>query len=129
MGVIWMLGLVASPLAILALPAALLLGFAAGAVGMAATSFMRTPQDFDLINIIVLPMFLFSATFYPIETYPEAIRGIVALTPLYQGVALIRGFTVGVVGPEMLFHVAYLVVMGSIGLWITSRRLDRLLLK
>ena len=129
MGVIWMLGLVASPLAILALPAALLLGFAAGAVGMAATSFMRTPQDFDLINIIVLPMFLFSATFYPIETYPEAIRGIVALTPLYQGVALIRGFTVGVVGPDMLFHVAYLVVMGSIGLWVTSRRLDRLLLK
>ena len=82
-----------------------------------------------MINIVVLPMFLFSATFYPIETYPEAIRGIVALTPLYQGVALIRGLTVGVVGPEMLFHVAYLVVMGGIGLWITSRRLDRVLLK
>ena len=61
------LGLVTSPLAILALPAALLLGFAVGAVGMAATSFMRTPQDFDLINIVVLPMFLFSATFYPIR--------------------------------------------------------------
>ena len=72
------LGLVTSPLAILALPAALLLGFAVGAVGMAATSFMRTPQDFDLINIVVLPMFLFSATFYPIETYPDVVRGIVA---------------------------------------------------
>jgi lipooligosaccharide transport system permease protein len=129
MGVIWVLGLVASPWAILALPAALLLGFAAGAVGMAATSFMRTPQDFDLINIIILPMFLFSATFYPIETYPEAIRGIVAWTPLYQGVALIRGLTVGVVGPELLVHVAYLLVMGIVGLWITSRRLDRVLLK
>jgi lipooligosaccharide transport system permease protein len=129
LGVLAALGLVTSPLAILALPAALLLGFAAGAVGMAATSFMRTPQDFDLINIVVLPMFLFSATFYPIETYPEAIRGIVAWTPLYQGVALIRGLTVGVVGPEMLFHVAYLVVMGLIGLWVTSRRLDRVLLK
>lgn len=127
--VITLLGLVTSPLVILALPAALLLAFATGAVGMAATSFMRTPQDFDLINIIVLPMMLFSATFYPIETYPETIRGIVAWTPLYQGVALIRGLTVGVVGPEMLFHVAYLIVMGVIGLWITSRRLDRLLLK
>jgi len=129
LAVLAFMGLVTSPLAILALPAALLLGFAAGAVGMAATSFMRTRQDFDMINIVVLPMFLFSATFYPIETYPEAIRWIVALTPLYQGVALIRGLTVGVLGPEMLFHVAYLLVMGGIGLWITSRRLDRVLLK
>ena len=39
---------------------------------MAATSFMRTWQDFDLIQLVILPMFLFSATFYPIETYPEA---------------------------------------------------------
>jgi lipooligosaccharide transport system permease protein len=129
LGVLWALGVLASPLAILALPASLLLGFAMGAVGMAATSFMRSPQDFDLINVVIMPMFLFSATFFPIETYPEAIRGIVAWTPLYQGVALIRGLTVGVVGPEMLFHVAYLLVMGSIGLWITSRRLDRVLLK
>ena len=129
MAVISVLGLVTSPLAILAIPAALLLGFAAGAVGMAATSFMRTPQDFDLINVIVLPMFLFSATFYPIEAYPEAIRGIVSVTPLYQGVALIRGLTVGVIGPEMLFHAGYLLVMGFIGLWVTSRRLDRILLK
>ena len=58
---------------------------------MAATSFMRTPQDFDLINIVTLPMFLFSATFYPLSTYPPAIQAIVAWTPLYQGVALIRG--------------------------------------
>ncbi len=129
MAVISVLGLVTTPLAILAVPAALLLGFAAGTVGMAATSFMRTPQDFDLINVIILPMFLFSATFYPIETYPEAIRGIVSVTPLYQGVALIRGLTVGVLGPEMLFHVAYLLVMGFIGLWVTARRLDRILLK
>ncbi|MEO7663995.1 MAG: ABC transporter permease, partial [Candidatus Limnocylindrales bacterium] len=123
LAVLWVLGLLASPLALLALPAALLLGFAAGAVGMAATSFMRTPQDFDLINVIVMPMFLFSATFYPIETYPDVIRGIVAWTPLYQGVALIRGLTVGVVGPEMLVHVVYLLVMGIAGLWVTSRRL------
>ncbi len=126
--VISAMGLVTSPLAILAFPAALLLGFAIGGMGMAATSFMRTTQDFDAINVVVLPMFLFSATFFPIDAYPDAIRGIVALTPLYQGVALIRGLTVGVVGPEMLLHAAYLLVMGSIGLWITSRRLGRVLL-
>jgi lipooligosaccharide transport system permease protein len=129
MGVIWFLGLVGSPWALLAIPAALLLGFAAGAVGMAATSFMRTHQDFDLINIIIIPMFLFSATFYPIETYPEAIRTFVAWTPLYQGVALIRGLTVGVVGPEMLVNVAYLLIMGAVGLVITRRRIGRVLLK
>jgi lipooligosaccharide transport system permease protein len=129
MAVIWLMGLVASPWALLAIPASLLLGFATGAVGMAATSFMRTPQDFDLINIIILPMFLFSATFYPIETYPEAVRTFVAWTPLYQGVALIRGLTVGVVGPEMLLHVAYLLVMGAVGLVITRRRIGRVLLK
>jgi len=128
-GVIWALGLIASPWAILALPAALLLGFAAGAVGMAATSFMRTPQDFDLINIVTLPMFLFSATFYPLSTYPPAIQSIVAWTPLYQGVSLIRGLTVGAVGPGMLVNVAYLAIMGAAGLWVTSRRLDRLLRK
>ena len=129
MAVIWVMGLVASPWALLALPAALLLGFATGAVGMAATSFMRTHQDFDLINIVILPLFLFSATFYPIETYPEAVRTVVAWTPLYQGVALIRGLTVGVVGPEMLVNVTYLVVMGAIGLVITRRRIGRVLLK
>lgn len=127
-GVMWALGLVTSPWAILALPAALLLGFAAGAVGMAATSFMRTPQDFDLINLVTMPLFLFSATFYPLSTYPPAIQTIVGWTPLYQGVSLIRGLTVGVVGAGMLVNVAYLLVMGAIGLWITSRRLGRVLL-
>lgn len=123
------LGMVLSPWAILALPAALLLGFAFGAVGMAATSYMRTWQDFDLIQLAILPLFLFSATFYPITTYPEPIRLLVQLTPLYHGVDLIRGLTTGMVGPGLLVHVAYLVAMGLLGLAVTSRRLERLLLK
>ncbi len=95
MVVMVVLGLVVSPWVVLAIPAALLIGFAFGAVGMAATSFMKTWQDFDLIQLVILPLFLFSATFYPIETYPEALRVIVQLTPLYQGVDLIRALTVG----------------------------------
>ena len=95
MVVMALLGLVVSPWVILAGPAALLVGFAFGAVGMAATSFMRTWQDFDLIQLVVLPMFLFSATFYPIETYPPVLQVVVRLTPLYQGVDLIRSLTVG----------------------------------
>ena len=123
------LGLVVSPWVVLAVPAALLVGFAFGAVGMAATSFMKTWQDFDLIQLVILPLFLFSATFYPIETYPEALRVIVQLTPLYQGVDLIRSLTVGAISPILLFHVAYLLVMGFAGLFVVSRRLDKLLLK
>ena len=123
------LGMVLSPWAALAFPAALLIGFAFGAVGMAATSFMRTWQDFDLVQLVILPLFLFSATFYPITTYPEPVRLLVQLTPLYHGVDLIRGLTTGNVGPGLLVHVAYLAAMGLVGLAITSRRLERLLLK
>ncbi len=129
MVVMVVLGLVVSPWVVLAIPAALLVGFAFGAVGMAATSFMKTWQDFDLIQLVVLPLFLFSATFYPIETYPDALKLVVQLTPLYQGVDLIRSLTVGAVSPILLFHVAYLVVMGMAGLWVVSRRLDKLLLQ
>lgn len=123
------LGLVVSPWVILAFPAALLVGFAFGAIGMAATSFMRSWQDFDLIQLVVLPLFLFSATFYPIETYPPALQTIVKLTPLYQGVDLIRSLTVGAISPILLVHVAYLSIMGLVGLAVVSRRLDQLLLK
>jgi lipooligosaccharide transport system permease protein len=129
LGVMLILGLVVSPWIVLAFPAALLVGFAFGACGMAATSFMKTWQDFDLIQLVVLPLFLFSATFYPIETYPEPIRVIVQLTPLYQGVDLIRSLTVGAISPILLVHVAYLLVMGFAGLLVVARRLDRLLLQ
>ena len=127
MFVMVVLGLVVSPWVVLAVPAALLVGFAFGAVGMAATSFMKTWQDFDLVQLIILPLFLFSATFYPIETYPEALRVVVQLTPLYQGVDLIRSLTVGAISPILLFHVAYLLLMGFAGLYVVSRRLDKLL--
>jgi lipooligosaccharide transport system permease protein len=123
------LGMVRSPLVVLALPGALLIGFAFGAVGMAATSFMRTWQDFDLVQLVILPLFLFSGTFYPLETYPDALRVIVELTPLYHGVALLRDLSLGIVEPGILVHVAYLGLMGLAGLAVSSRRLAKLLLR
>jgi lipooligosaccharide transport system permease protein len=123
------LGLVRSPLILLTLPGALLIGFAFAAVGMAATSFMRTWQDFDLIQLVILPMFLFSGTFFPLDSFPEAARILIQLTPLYHGVDLLRGLSVGVVGPETLVHVGYLTLIGLLGMAVVSRRLDRLLLK
>ena len=127
--VVVLLGLAGSPLAVLSIPAALLMGFAFAAVGMAATTWIRNWQDFDFITVITLPLFLFSATFYPITAYPEALRLLVEVTPLYQGVAILRQLMTGTIDPSILVNVAYLAVMGLVGLYIVSRRLHILLLK
>jgi lipooligosaccharide transport system permease protein len=122
------LGYTSSWWTLLALPVAMLIGFAFAAVAMALTTFMKSWQDFEFIQLGIMPMFLFSATFYPLETYPQGLQWIVAATPLYQGVALERALTTGTVGPDALLHVLYLVVMGGLGLWLTSRRISTLLL-
>jgi lipooligosaccharide transport system permease protein len=128
MVVLVVMGLFTSPWAVFAVPAATLLAFAFAAVGMAATTFMRSWQDFDLIQLVVLPLFLFSGTFFPVAAYPEALSAIVQLSPLYQGVELLRALAVGAVSPGLLVHVAYLAVMGLAGLAVVSRRVGRLLL-
>ena len=122
------LGLARSPLLLLALPAALLIGFAFAAVGMAVTTFMRSWQDLDRVQLVLLPLFLFSGTFYPLETYPEPLRTIVEVTPLWQAVDLLRSLALGALSPVLAVHLLYLVVMGLIGLAVVSRRLDKLLL-
>jgi lipooligosaccharide transport system permease protein len=127
--VIALLGLVTSPWAVLALPATFVIGFAFAGAGIAAITWMRTWKDFDLIQLIMLPMFMFSATFYPISVYPQVLEWIVRCLPLYQGIELIRALTTGAVGPLQLVNVAYLATMGLVGLWISSRRIDKLLLK
>lgn len=123
------LGLMRSPWGLLAVPASLCIGYAAAGVGTAATTFVRKWQDFDLVFVVTLPLFLFSATFFPISAYPEALRTFVEITPLYRGVHLIRGLTTGAIEPMLLVDVAYLLILGTIGLSITSRRLGKLLLK
>jgi lipooligosaccharide transport system permease protein len=123
------LGLTSSWWALLLVPGALLIGFAFAAVGMAATTFMRSWADFDLVQLATLPLFLFSATFVPLDDYPAALEWVVRVTPLYHGVALLRALSVGAPGWSALGHVAYLAVMGAIGLSIAGRRIARLLLK
>jgi lipooligosaccharide transport system permease protein len=122
-------GLAQSWWAIMAIPAALLIGFAFAAMGMAATTYMRSWQDFDLVQLVTLPLFLFSATFYPLDVYPEAIQMITRVSPLYHGVELIRAFTLGSFDWTLLGHAAFLVVMGAVGLMVAGRRLEGLLLK
>jgi lipooligosaccharide transport system permease protein len=127
--VVLVLGLVRSPWVVMAIPATTLLSFAFAAVGMACTTFMRTWQDFDLIQLVVLPLFLFSGTFYPVSAYPEALRLVVQLTPLWHGVDLIRSLVIGTVDAAVLVHIAYLSALGLLGVVVVARRLDRLLLK
>lgn len=122
------MGLIVSPWALLALPVALLVAFAFAAVGMAATTFMRSWQDFDLVQLAILPLFLFSTTFYPLSVYPPVIQTVVTWTPLYHAIELMRGLTTGVVGWSMLGHLAYFVVMAACGVVVASRRLGKLLL-
>ena len=129
MVVVLLLGLVPSFWGLLAVPASVLLGFAASGLGMAATSFMKTWQDLDLVQLVVLPVFLFSGTFYPLSVYPEPFRTIIQFSPLYRGTDLIRRLTTGALDPVMLVDAAYLVLLGVLGLTIVSRRLDKLLLK
>jgi lipooligosaccharide transport system permease protein len=124
------MGLVESWWALLALPATVLIGFAFGAVGMATTTFMRSWQDFEYVQLAILPMFLFSTTFYPLDVYPAGLRVVVQLTPLYHGIELLRALTTGVgVGWGLLGHAAYFVAMAAIGVVVSARRLQRLLLK
>ena len=122
------MGLIESPWGVLALPAALLLGFAFAACGMAASTFMKSWQDFDLVNMVTLPLFLFSATFYPLDVYPQFFQVLTQFSPLYHGVALIRSLTLGALDISMIGHTAFLVVMGAIGSTITVRRLGKLLM-
>jgi lipooligosaccharide transport system permease protein len=127
--VMLIMGLVSSWWALLALPASVLVGFAFAGAGMALTTFMRSWQDFEFVQLAIMPMFLFSATFYPVETYPGAIRWLVEITPLYQGVVLERAFATGNVSWFLLIHALYLAAMGTFGMYVASRRLGQLLLK
>jgi lipooligosaccharide transport system permease protein len=127
--VMLVMGLVSSWWALLVLPAAILIGFAFAAVGMACTTFMKSWQDFEYITLATLPMFLFSATFYPLSVYPSSYQWVVQISPLYHAAALVRQLTIGAVGWASLVHVAVLVVLGIIGVLVAGRRLEKLLLK
>lgn len=122
------LGDIRSWWAILALPSAVLVGFAFSAVGMAATTYMRGWPDFDFVNLALLPLFLFSTTFYPLSIYPRWLQIVVECTPLFHGVALARSFTLGYVGIAVIGHAVYLAVMGMCGFAVAALRIRKLLL-
>ncbi len=120
------MGLVLSPWAILVLPASVLISAAFSAAGLAVTSYLRTVQDFDLpFGLVIMPMFLFSGTFFPIDLYAQPIQLAMELTPLFHGVSLLRGLTTGAMGWHQLWDVGYLVAFASIAMMIALRRLEK----
>ena len=95
---------------------------------MAMTTYMRSWQDFEYVTLATMPMFLFSATFFPISAFPSGVQWLVEVTPLYRSVVLCRELTTGALSSASLVSVAYLVVMGVAGVVVARRRLDGLLL-
>jgi lipooligosaccharide transport system permease protein len=123
-------GLVLSPWGLLTVPAALLVAAAFSAAGLAGTAYLRTVNDFDVpMGLIVMPMFLFSGTFFPVEAYPLPIQVFMELTPLYHSINLIRGLSLGVIGPAQAWDLVYLVIFFAVGMWIAMRQMERKLIK
>ncbi|HYM52095.1 MAG TPA: ABC transporter permease, partial [Candidatus Dormibacteraeota bacterium] len=124
------LGLVLSPWAVLIIPASVLLGAAFSAAGLATSAFLRTVQDFDLpFGLVVMPMFLFSGTFFPVEVYPLPIQWFMELTPLYHGVVLLRSLSIGEIELRLLWDLAYLIAFCAICLTVCMRQMERKLIK
>ncbi|MEO8510244.1 MAG: ABC transporter permease [Chloroflexota bacterium] len=123
-------GLILSPWAVLMVPAALLVAAAFAAAGLAGTSYLRTVNDFDVpMGLIVMPMFLFSGTFFPISIYPWFIQVFMQATPLYHAISLIRGLSTGIVGWAQVWDLGYLLAFFAICLWIAMRQMERKLIK
>ena len=112
---------------ILSIPGAALIGFAFAGAGLGLTTFMRSFFDFDYVELAIVPLFLFSATFFPLSEYPDGLAWVVRFSPLYQGVAIERALVLGEPSWTLVLHSAYLAAMGWIGLRVAGNRLGRML--
>ena len=122
--------MILSPLAVLAVPAALLASASFSSLALCATTFVRKIQDFDVvIGLAVLPMFLFSGTFFPVSQLPSVVQWLIGLLPLYNAIEIVRALTTGTVDWKILLHILYLIVVGTVAFTIAMRRLERSLMK
>jgi lipooligosaccharide transport system permease protein len=129
MAVVSAMGLIPSIWGLLAIPAAVLVAFGFASVGMGVTSYLKNHQQMQWIQFVMLPMFLFSGTFYPLSIYPQVVQWLIQAMPLWQAIELIRGLTLGLLNWAMLGHALYFVAMIIGGLYFTTRRLTALFLR
>lgn len=115
--VITAFGAIASPTAILAIPVTVLVGLSFSLPIAAWAAFSESEASFVAIfRFLILPMFLFSGTFFPIANLPAPLEVIAYLTPLWHGVTLCRDLTLGDVQLwSALAHLGYLLVVCAIG--------------
>lgn len=122
--------MILSPWAVLALPTALLASGSFSSLALCATTFVRKIQDFDTVmGLAVLPMFLFSGTFFPVSHLPTVVQWLISLLPLYNAIEILRALTTGEVDWSILVHVVYLIVIGAVAFTIAMRRLERSLMR
>jgi lipooligosaccharide transport system permease protein len=126
LAVMIVLGLVHSAWAVLALPAVMLSGAALASGAMVLTAITKQISSLEkVMTLVVFPLFLFSGTFYPIELYPDWLRPIVQMTPLFHSASLLRGLTTGIVDAGLLWHVLYLVIMFAVCSAVTIHLMRR----
>jgi lipooligosaccharide transport system permease protein len=127
--VILTLGLIDSIWAVLALPAVVLSAAALSAGAMVLVGTTKEISSLEkVMTLIVIPLFLFSGTFYPVGLYPGYVRPVIQATPLYHSAELLRNLTTGNVGAGTLVHVAYLTVMFVIASVVAIRLIRRRLI-
>lgn len=129
MSIVGGLGLITTPLALLAIPCAVLIAFGFAAIGMAVTTYMKSFEQMNIINIVLLPMFLFSGSFYPLTIYPGWLQAFIKALPLWHGISLIRAVMLGMISTALIPHILYFVVMTVIGLFFTTSRLTKLFMR
>jgi lipooligosaccharide transport system permease protein len=124
----WAFGAAKSAWVVLAWPAAVLTGlaFAAPIAAWAVTLKIETSFAY-LFRFGLMPLFLFSGTFFPLSQLPGWLRPLAYATPLWHGVALCRALSLGTgLDPLMaLGHVAYLAVLSAVGIWAAARTYRR----
>jgi lipooligosaccharide transport system permease protein len=113
----------------LAIPAAALVAFGFAAVGMALTSYAESMQQLNWVSFWLLPMFLFSGAFFPLDGYPWAAQQVIHALPLWQAIAMLRALMYGQLDVALLGHVAYFVVFVLVGVAFTTKRLNALFLR
>jgi lipooligosaccharide transport system permease protein len=129
MAIVVPLGLIPSWWGLLAIPGASLIAFGFAAIGMCITTFIKSFQQMDFINIVLLPLFLFSGSFYPLSVYPGAVQAIIKILPLWHAITLVRSLTLGIVNASLIPHILYFVGMIAIGLFFTTKRLTTLFMR
>jgi lipooligosaccharide transport system permease protein len=117
-------GAVASPLGLLAVPAAVLTGLSLTGVAAAYAVGLRSPAGLAGLNrFVVMPLFLFSGTFFPVEELPDWAELVAWLTPPFHGVELCRGLmTDDLAAVWAAVHVSYLLAWTVVGAWMAARR-------